>query len=539
MNKPSRTELSAITRAIATRPANKLVRSKPSPMALEQRFMFDGAAVDAAAEVAKPAVDSLLNFVAADTALPAAVITARAEAEKLVTDFLAQPDAKEQLFAMFNGGQSAPTAEWQAAVDQLLAELQTGDDAVRVELRTSAELQGAKGAFSATGTTGQYTIYLNSDWLAGNPDAGIGAADSASVTSVLVEELGHYLDAKLNDGGDTAGDEGELFSRVVIDGANPLSVSFLSSQDDQTTLQIDGQSVQAELASFSFVGAYAMVYDLNNNGAVVGSTGETAAEKEQSTHNFNTTALGPASINDNSNSNLFSGNDVSAIGISIGGTTYYGWVSRPIKSGGVVKGFYFWTDAQFNNNGSEGANLAAAQADGNQDADGASDNKGFLLVVDQQWFIDQIAAKKTEVTLNNTTDGNVGTVFYSTVGSSSDRVDTALNNLIPPNAAPVAISDTIAISEQGTATIATGGNSDASTPVETFITTTSLTGVLANDNNGNVTLTSDTIKVTAAGTTTAGTAVAASTTSVNGTTVAGQYGSLVIGADGSYKSRTR
>ena len=48
---------------------------------------------------------------------------------------------------------------------------------------------------------------------------------------------------------------------------------------------------------------------------VVGSTGEAPAEKEQSTHNFNTTGLGAAGINDNSNSNLFSGNDVSAIGI--------------------------------------------------------------------------------------------------------------------------------------------------------------------------------------------------------------------------------
>ena len=50
MNKPSLFELSALSRAMPTpaassvQPGNKLVRRKPSPLALEQRFMFDGAA---------------------------------------------------------------------------------------------------------------------------------------------------------------------------------------------------------------------------------------------------------------------------------------------------------------------------------------------------------------------------------------------------------------------------------------------------------------------------------------------------------------
>lgn len=47
MNKPSLFELNAITKGMLVtdstpvRPVQKLVRRKPSPLALEQRFMFD------------------------------------------------------------------------------------------------------------------------------------------------------------------------------------------------------------------------------------------------------------------------------------------------------------------------------------------------------------------------------------------------------------------------------------------------------------------------------------------------------------------
>lgn len=276
-------------------------------MALEQRFMFDGAAVADAVDTVHHSTDvaatdssaHLLNLAStAIQTLPGELVAAEAQAEQLVADFLNQPDAKQQLFALFYGNEGGePSAAWQAAFDQLMSEFRNGDSPVRVELRSNAELQGAKGAFSSIGTTGQATIYLNADWLAGNPSAGIDGADSTSISTVLVEELGHYLDATLNQGGDTAGDEGEIFSRYVIDGANPLSVAYLADQNDHITLQIDGQNVQAELASFSFARAYGMVYDLNNSGSIVGSTGETAAEKEQSSHNFDITSLGPASIN--------------------------------------------------------------------------------------------------------------------------------------------------------------------------------------------------------------------------------------------------
>ncbi|CAL95173.1 VCBS domain-containing protein [Azoarcus olearius] len=467
-------------------PTSRLVRRSPRPLALEQRFMFDGAAVAEATHVvegaAAPAAD-LLSF-AADA--PAALKAAEALAEQAVGDFLARPDAREQLFALFNGGQSEPSAQWQQAVDSLLGSLADGDAKISVELRSDAELQGALGGFSASGTQGEAVIYLNRDWL----DAGAGAE---WIQRVLVEELGHALDARLNPGGDTPGDEGQLFAATVL--GESTSATGFALDNDHRTLELDGTPVEIEAANLSFVNAYEV------------NAATTPAGKEANSHDFVFTSLGAAVINDDTNSRYFSGNDVSAVGINIGGQTYYGWVSRPIKVQGVVRGFYFWTDADF-------TSLAAAQADGNQDGDrNVADNRGFILVVDQAHF-DSLGWVDQTANLKN-------------IGSSSDRVDTALNSLVQAYVAPTAVAD-VANGTPGTsggAAVEAGGLNNATAGNEAF---------------GNV-LTNDTVDGSASktvirvGTTTASQTVNATTTSANGTAVQGQYGTLTLGADGSYR----
>src|SRR5262245_38967038 len=81
------------------------------------------------------------------------------------------------------------------------------------------------------------------------------------------------------------------------------------------------------MADFNFTNAYAVI------------TSVTPAGKEQNSECINLSAPlgGPITIDDSNNlSQYFSGNDVCAIGLNIGGTTYYGWISRPIKVGGQV-----------------------------------------------------------------------------------------------------------------------------------------------------------------------------------------------------------
>lgn len=247
-----------------------------------------------------------------------------------------------------------------------------------------------------------------------------------------------------------------------------------------------------QLASYTFTNAYAV------------NTATTLAEKEQNGIDFDVAARGTAVVTDGLTSVDFSGNDVVAK-LTIGGVDYFGWISRPIKSGGQVKGFYFWKDTSF-------TNLATATTDGNRDTDGtAADNTGFVLVVDQAYFDGQIG--------NSTTIANTG--------SSSDRVDSALNGLRPVNVAPVAVADAsdlrLAAGTAGGPALEAGHN---------VSTVNAVGNVLGNDTDGN---SGDTKSVLKVGTSSANTAVNTSTTSADGTQVTGLYGTLKLGADGSYQ----
>lgn len=170
-----------------------------------------------------------------------------------------------------------------------------------------------------------------------------------------------------------------------------------------------------QLAKLSFVNAYAV------------NTATTPAAKEANSVDIATTSLHVTRIDDRTGGVNFSGNDV-VVEAQIDGITYFGWVSRPIKSGGVVRGYYFWTDPQF-------GTLAAATADGNADGDSnALDNRAFVLVVDQAWF-------DAQPTFAGGTLRNVGT--------SSDRVDAGLNALLAVNTAPAPLNDAATALEDG------------------------------------------------------------------------------------------
>ena len=424
----------------------------PLMLALEPRIMFDAAAGATVDQVPEAVAAERSQTASHDNSPPPAIAEVQAEAppaettaaaaslfqlsdpgqsaqlsslahaaSQAIREYLGHQDASS-LFALFNGGQSSPTAEWLTRAEQLRQEILSGDYQVSTQLLGPQEMGAAFGAFAAEGPQGQPALLINRYWQ--------NLFDPQTTTRVLIEELGHALDQRLNPEGDTAGDEGERFAAAVLGtpGKNGLTEGRETGQ-----VSINGKSYEVEYATFNFGNAYAMVYDLNNNGQIDNT--ETWAAKEQNSHFFNTTELGAAIVDDSYfNSKYFSGNDVSAIGVIIGGQTYYGWISRPIKSGGIVRGFYFWTDDNF-------TSLSIAQTDGNQDGDSTiTDNKGFLLVVDQPWFTEQIATK-TQYTLTTAKDGNPGSVWVDNVGSSSDRVDSALNALIDTNTAPVANND--------------------------------------------------------------------------------------------------
>jgi hypothetical protein len=110
-----------------------------------------------------------------------------------------------------------------------------------LQIVNDAAMNGAQGAFSQATNT----IYLSDSLVRG---------DSLKVQEVLLEELGHKFDTLLNPGGDTSGDEGELFKQVVL--GLPLSdpeLLRIHTEDDAGTIIVDNQLIPVEQSYNSLV----------------------------------------------------------------------------------------------------------------------------------------------------------------------------------------------------------------------------------------------------------------------------------------------
>ena len=110
-----------------------------------------------------------------------------------------------------------------------------------LQIVNDAAINGAQGAFSQATNT----IYLSDSLVRG---------DSLKVQEILLEELGHKFDTLLNPGGDTSGDEGELFKQVVL--GLPLSdpeLLRIHTEDDADTIIVDNQLIPVEQSYNSLV----------------------------------------------------------------------------------------------------------------------------------------------------------------------------------------------------------------------------------------------------------------------------------------------
>ncbi len=116
----------------------------------------------------------------------------------------------------------------------------------KLEVRSRQELQGALGAYGAE----TQTVYLSADFLQAN------TTTPEHITAVLLEEFGHHLDTQLNPIADSPGDEGEIFSALIRgETLSPATLTDLRSQNDQTTLRLDGIETAVELATTSSTGS--------------------------------------------------------------------------------------------------------------------------------------------------------------------------------------------------------------------------------------------------------------------------------------------
>ena len=125
-------------------------------------------------------------------------------------------------------------SQWQSGNFSQLPTIEVIDDQI---------LGNARGAYASSTNI----IYLS--------DQFVETASSQQLEAVLIEEIGHFVDAQVN-ATDTAGDEGELFSAIVRGiSLSGSELSQIQTEDDHAVVIIDGQTVAVE-QSIALVGSY-------------------------------------------------------------------------------------------------------------------------------------------------------------------------------------------------------------------------------------------------------------------------------------------
>jgi hypothetical protein len=157
-------------------------------------------------------------------------------AKSELQNFFASPTALEKLDRVFNITDPS-------AAHILIENSAAGifEQIPHLQIVNDAAMNGAQGAFSQATNT----IYLSDSLVRG---------DTLKVQEVLLEELGHKFDTLLNPGGDTSGDEGELFKQVVL--GLPLSdpeLLRIHTEDDAGTIIVDNQLIPVEQSYNSVV----------------------------------------------------------------------------------------------------------------------------------------------------------------------------------------------------------------------------------------------------------------------------------------------
>ena len=146
-----------------------------------------------------------------------------------LASFLADEDVVSKLNLAFG-----EDLDLQLAID-LIQSVVTGEVRPELEIRPAAEINGANGAFA--GAEGK--IYLAEEFFQNN--------DLDTVTTVLLEELGHYLDRSLNPT-DSPEDEEAIFSALVLrTDLTETQLQQLKAEDDKAIALLDGEERAIEM----------------------------------------------------------------------------------------------------------------------------------------------------------------------------------------------------------------------------------------------------------------------------------------------------
>jgi Ca2+-binding RTX toxin-like protein len=183
---------------------------------------------------------SLLNKESLDESAQVALEDATSTAQSLLKAIASDKDLATKLTLAFGDSFDAEKLE------DLRQQWETDDFDLLppIEIRSGAEINGAKGAFSADTNI----IYLSQEYIAQN------AANPQAIADVLLEEIGHSVDSQINVS-DAPGDEGAIFSILTqskqLDEQN---LQTLKAEDDTATITLDKQVIQIEQANDVTIG---------------------------------------------------------------------------------------------------------------------------------------------------------------------------------------------------------------------------------------------------------------------------------------------
>ncbi|RUT03993.1 hypothetical protein DSM106972_049070 [Dulcicalothrix desertica PCC 7102] len=125
-------------------------------------------------------------------------------------------------------------------LENLLGQWATGNfkELPTIEIRPAAEMNGANGAFAKATNN----IYLSWEYITQN------TSYPQAITNVLLEEIGHFVDAQIN-ALDSPGDEGAIFSALVRgETLDEGRLQQLKAENDTATITLDGQVIEIEQA---------------------------------------------------------------------------------------------------------------------------------------------------------------------------------------------------------------------------------------------------------------------------------------------------
>ena len=160
-------------------------------------------------------------------------------AKDKLAEFLTNPEFNQQIQLAF--GDNVDTD----LVRRLIQDLAENNSSIipKIEIVDQLDINGASGGFSST----NQVIYLSQELLESNAD------NIQTVSTVLIEEIGHFIDDYVNSD-DTPGDEGELFTGLVHNrNLNDSGLRKLQTENDNTTVVIDGEVIQLEQSISTFV----------------------------------------------------------------------------------------------------------------------------------------------------------------------------------------------------------------------------------------------------------------------------------------------